>query len=130
MNIGAIFNSIPHAYASTAKLISKEARSLAKVLHAIATSEKVVEGGTAAILGVVDPIAAVAAVRIEQLAYAALGTLAHAVDSTEVAASKGFVNVTLDAQAFEDFKQVAAYLKEALKNAGTPISGPGVVAHV
>lgn len=127
MHLSTLFTSISHAFASTAKWLAKEAKSTSKVIAKIQAAAPTIEAGTQAILGIVDPGAAVIALKIEELGFAALGHLAHAVDSTDAAASGGLVNVRLDAQAIADFKSVASFLKDHLTQNGTPITSEAVV---
>lgn len=127
MTLSTLFQSIPHAFASTAKWIAKEAKSTTKIIAKIEAAAPTIENATSAILGVVDPAAATIAAKLEDLGFQALGHIAHAVDSADAAASGGLINVTLDAQALADFKAAAAYLKAQLASSGTPVTSAAVV---
>ena len=107
MNLSNFVTSAEHAFAISAADLVKAGKfvlnQVKPALVAAQASEAQIEAATA----VVCP----SAVNIERVAYAALGALAHAIDSGAAVAADGGLNVTHDAQLVSDVKSLLPLLK-------------------
>jgi hypothetical protein len=110
------FQSIEHALAAVAHDTVVGARAVATATAKLQKVEPTIEDITA----LIDPPAVV----IERAAFAALGSLANAAHDTSTSASANGLNISMDAETLNDYKQLYKTLTDQLRtlNAGTPPS--------
>lgn len=109
------FKNIEHALATVARDTVVGARAVAAVSGKIAEAEPAIEQVTA----LIDPPAVV----FERAAFAALAALAKAANDTAAASSHNGLNVQLDAQAIEDYKQLYKMLVGRLQGYSDATAG-------
>lgn len=102
-----LITTIEHVYAKAAQDVVAAAKfilhTVVPVLKKAAASEKTVED----ITGLIDP----QAVNVERAAFAVLGHVIKAIESTEAAVSAGGVNIQLDAALIADIKSIIPTVK-------------------
>jgi hypothetical protein len=106
------FNTIEHALASVAHDTVVGARAVASASAKVTKAEPTIEDITA----LIDPPAAV----IERAAFAALGSLAKAANDTATAATDKGLNVPLDAQTIQEYRQLFKTLVTQLEALNKP----------
>ncbi|HYO84808.1 MAG TPA: hypothetical protein VES20_25625 [Bryobacteraceae bacterium] len=113
------FKSLEHALATAARDVVIGARAISTVSAKVQKAEPVIEQITA----LIDPPAVV----VERAAFAALAAVAKAANDTSAASAAQGLNIQLDEQMLEDFRQVYATLVKALhknsQQASAPLSG-------
>jgi hypothetical protein len=101
------WQTMPHAFSSLFHDVVVGARKVETVLQYVQKNQAEIE----AITGLIDPGAAL----IEQIAFGALGEVVGAVHSVGQAAAVNGVNLTLDATAVADIKNLIALYPQIVK---------------
>jgi hypothetical protein len=115
MSLKSVFSyaNVAHFAASAFSDLHKVFKFVEAKAPAVAASEPVVEGITAAVLGAASPV-----VTIERAAFSALGSIVSAVQAADDAAAAKGINISLDAEAVAAYKALVSGFSTELKTLG------------
>lgn len=114
------FASVEHFIATGFNKIKSDADAVAKYLGAHLAGIDKAADTAAAIVGVVDPALAAAALAIDRSGQAALAAITQAIEKAGSAADANGVNVPLDAAAVAAYKEAIATVKAVSPNLTNP----------